>query len=211
MSLLALEPGHSAGRRSATASRRSATANFAAALLSAAPALRAAAKVDGLPLYAPKPGAIGGSAYPEEGFEALLPRVEGFAAGAAAALAAAKASDWDSLSAATSPAALAYQSAQLGKFASILGDDAYTALTLKREYLQGVSALSAAVASAASGGGEEAARAVKAAEVMSSSLDSMLALVPPKVVAQVRKREQALAALAARAAAPAEADPAPGD
>ena len=66
-------------------------------------------------------------------------------------------------------------------------------------------------AHATSGGGEEAARAVKAAEVMSSSLDSMLALVPPKVVAQVRKREQALAALAARAAAPAEAHPAPGD
>lgn len=158
----------------------------------------ASARVDGIPLYAPSAGTIGSSGLPDDGFEVLLPRVEGFAANVDAAVKAARENDWDKVRAALSAVPLDYQSSNLGKYAAILGDDAYTALGFKRDYLSGTQALTSALAGAASGNEKQAERAIMAAELMQSSMRSLLDLVPPAVISQVRAREKALANAIAR-------------
>lgn len=185
---------------SAQPSRRHALLKILTAAVAAAggPIGTASAKVDGIPLYAPSAGAIGSSPFPNEGFEVLLPRLEGFASNAAATYDAARAANWDGVSAALAAVSLDYQAMNMGKLATILGDDAYDALALKREYLSAVGKLRPAATAAAAGDEEEAARAVQAAELMSSSLRAMLELVPPPVVAQVRAREKAIVRAIAR-------------
>jgi hypothetical protein len=153
----------------------------------------ASARVDGIPLYAPSAGTIGSLGLPDEGFEVLLPRVEGFAANVDAVVEAAHRADWDRVRAALLAVPLEFQSSNLGKYAAILGEDAYTALGHKRDYLSGMKALTSALTGATSGNEKEAERAVKAAELMQSSMRSLLDLVPPIIVSQVRAREKALA------------------
>lgn len=154
--------------------------------------------VDGIPLYAPSAGTIGSSGLPDAGFEVLLPRVEGFAANVQKIVLAATANEWDQVRATLSAVPLDYQSTELGKYAAILGDDAYTALGLKRDYLSAVKALTRALTGATSGNEQEAESAIKAAELMQASMQSLLDLVPPAVVSQVRAREKALAKAIAR-------------
>jgi len=182
-------------------SRRAALVLFAAVLATSPASGRqwvASAMVDGIPLYAPSAGTIGSSGLPDEGFETLLPKVEGLATNAAAALEAANVGDWDRVRDALSAATPADQTTNLGKFAAILGDDAYTALGLKREYQAAAAALGSAAAHAAAGDAKEAERAVKAAELMDLSIQELLDLVPAPVVTQVRAREKALAKAIAR-------------
>ena len=185
--------------------RRTALISFCTAAMVASPAScliglgsTASARVDGIPLYAPAAGTFGNPGLPDEGFETLLPRVEGFASNAAAAVDAARNAEWDRIREVLAAVPVKYQSTNLGKYAAILGDDAYTALSLKSEYLSGIQALSSAVGPASAGNQKEAERAIKAAELMQSSLQSLLELVPPTVVAQVRAREKALAKALAR-------------
>jgi hypothetical protein len=135
---------------------------------------------------------------PDDGFEVLLPKIEGFVANVEAAVLAARANEWDQVRAALAVVPPDYQSSSLGKYAAILGDDAYTALGLKRDYFSGMKALTSALPGAASGNEKEAERAVKAAELMQTSMKSLLNLVPAAVVSQVRAREKALAKAVAR-------------
>lgn len=129
-------------------SRRSAHLLAAWALsasISLGPARRASARVEGIPLYAPGDKIK----LPEEGFEVQLPRLEALRDRTIPLLRAAlEKSDWEAAATQVGPDAVTSQLRVLGDTASILGDEAYTALSLKAKYAASVRKLQAALVSA---------------------------------------------------------------
>ncbi|KAL1521618.1 hypothetical protein AB1Y20_021277 [Prymnesium parvum] len=142
----------------------------------------AAAMVEGIPLYAPSSG----TAPPEEGFEALLPRTEKIRDGMPALLEAIEGRDWAAVQALESAAILEKQLASLGSIASILGDEAYTAVALKREFASSAKRLIQTAAESP----EQSSDALAAGRRMERAVSEIVALVPQPVVDQVREYER---------------------
>ena len=171
------------------------------ASISLGPARRASARVEGIPLYAPGDKIK----LPEEGFEVQLPRLEALRDRTIPLLRAAlDKSDWEAAATQVGPDAVASQLRVLGDTASILGDEAYTALSLKAKYAASVRKLQAALVSAKQ---DDALREVDA---LDATISDYIALVPAKVVELVREREgvpvqKAGAAVPTAPPAPAEA------
>ncbi len=169
-----------------TLSRRGAHLMAAWALSASAtlgPAYRVSARVDGIPLYAP------GDKFklPDEGFEVQLPRLEGLRSRMIPALRfALEKSDWEAAAMQIGPDALSFQLRVLGDTASILGDEAYTALGLKAQYGSAAKRLQAAVVSA------KQADALREVATLDATLSDYIALVPTSVVELVRERERML-------------------
>ena len=162
----------------------------AASTLPALAPLRASALVDGIPLYAPGDKI----SLPEAGFEVWLPRMEAIRDVQLPALrAAADASDWPTVEAALSPSVLKEQLTTFGNLASILGDEAYTAVGIKALYTASAKKLQASV-----GKRDDALKRVGELELC---VTQTLALVPAPVVQQVREREAKLRRLRGEAAA----------
>ena len=142
----------------------------------------AAARVDGIPLYAPS----GSAPLPPQGFETLYPSLEQLIVQVTALRDAASGGDWSNVADSVSESAAAAQSKLLGGLAGILGDDAYTVLSLKNRYVASARKLREGLATRPP--------SADAAAAASSSLDDMVrilgdvkSLVPVKVVAQARR------------------------
>ena len=88
--------------------------------------------------------------------------------------------------------AKASEAAIIANTASILGDEAYTALGLKAQFEAAAKALAKAAAK------QEAAAARGAVGDLKASVGEVLALIPAEVVKEVVKREQKLAEAARR-------------
>jgi hypothetical protein len=140
----------------------------------------AAARVEGIPLYAP----FGSAPLPAQGFEVLYPALEQLLAYMTALRGYASGGEWSKVADAdgvSEPAVIA-QGKLVGSLASILGDDAYTVLSLKNRYLASARKLREALATS------------PPPPETSSSLDDMVSvlglikdLVPEKVVTQARR------------------------
>lgn len=151
---------------------------------------------------------------PEVGFEVQLPLLEGYRDRTLPALRGAlERADWEGAAKEIGVEAVTQQLKVLGDTASILGDEAYTALSVKSRYAATVKKVQAAVVA---GRQEEALREVGN---LDATLREYIGLVPSSVVDLVRKREQRLAGLQTAAApsstasqptAPAPAAPAGG-
>ena len=113
--------------------------------------------------------------------------------------AAVTAADWPTAARLVSADAVAVQLKVFGSTASILGDEAYTALALKARYAKGANALLALVGADAPPTQQAALDATKELE---TCVVDLLALIPLPVVQQVRAIEQKAAAEAAAAAPP---------
>ena len=101
------------------------------ALLATSGPLPSLAKVDGIPLYAPGDQAM----LPKDGFEKWLPITEQLRDSILPKLREAISnSDYETAAQLVSPAALTQQLEAFGRLASILGDEAYTALGIKSRY-----------------------------------------------------------------------------
>jgi len=157
--------------------------------------------VEGLPLYAPSSGSLGGgvgSGFPDKGFETLLPQVEAMKANIPALREAVAREDWAPVAAAFSAEASLQAGRVLGDYAGILGDEAYTAIGLKAQFLASSKKLAALVLAVSSGGRPSGDPSTSEALAQLSSLnrilEELLALTPPVVVEQVRTYEKRLAA-----------------
>ncbi len=187
-----------------------------AAVAAMGPMAPAHAIVEGIPFYAPGASIL----LPDEGFEGLLPKLEVIRDRLLPALREAiEAENWKAVSAAVATGergALTKMLAVLGQTASILGDEAYTALDLKADFAAAAKRLGATASAAASGGSADVSKAALVeADALGKTLVDFIALVPAEVVEQVRKRqekerqqrlkeEEAAAAAAAEAEAEAE-------
>ena len=138
----------------------------------------AAARVEGIPLYAP----FGSAPLPSQGFEVLYPALEQLIAYLTALRGYASGGDWSKVADSVSEPAVVAQGKLIGSLASILGDDAYTVLSLKNRYLASARKLRETLATS------------PPPPEASSSLDDMVSvlglikdLVPEKVVTQARR------------------------
>lgn len=176
------------------ASRRAAILALSAA---AAPLgrLPASAKVDGIPFYAPGDQ----FALPEAGFETFLPRTERLRDQILPALRSALAAgEYDSAARFVLPAELDQQAEVFGNMASILGDEAYTAVGIKARYRASAKKLQATLIATPIRQDD----ALRSAGEMEACVNELVALVPDVVVQQVRQREEKLRQAAAAAAPP---------
>ena len=150
----------------------------------------ARALVDGIPLYAPGDQ----FALPDVGFETMLPMLEVIRdvelAGMHDAIVR---GDLDAAAAALAPARLDRQLDALGNTASILGDEAYTALSLKVKYASSAKRVQTRLSSTTTSSETDLLRNVDELEAI---LNEYINLIPPAVVKQVRARERRLAQLA---------------
>ena len=178
--------------------RRAALQHAGAALFAAAAACTVAprsarALVEGIPLYAPGDKIL----TPDAGFETYLPllyRVRDSIPPLEAAVA-----DGDWAAVARGADAKASEAAIIANTASILGDEAYTALGLKAQFEAAAKALAKAATK------QEAAAARGAVGDLKASVGEVLALIPAEVVQEVVKRERKLAELRAAEEAAAAA------
>ena len=138
----------------------------------------AAARVDGIPLYAPS----GSAPLPPQGFEVLYPALEQLIVDVTALRGTASGGEWSKVADIVSEPAVVAQGKLVGSLAGILGDDAYTVLSLKNRYLASARKLRETLATR------------PPPPEASSSLDDMVNilglikdLVPEKVVAQARR------------------------
>jgi len=138
----------------------------------------AAARVDGIPLYAPS----GSAPLPPQGFEVLLPALEQLIVGMTALRDTASAGEWSKVADSVSEPAVVAQGKLIGGLAGILGDDAYTVLSLKNRYLASARKLRETLATR------------PPPPEASSNLDDMVTilglikdLVPAQVVTQARR------------------------
>ena len=142
----------------------------------------ARALVDGIPLYAPGEEI----ALPKYGFETQLPQLEmlrdAYLPRVRQALAR---DDWAVAQPAMSADAVNRQLAVLGRTASILGDEAYSALNLKARYSAVAKRLQGSLASAAS-----SEQALRELSELDATLNEFIALIPATVVDAVRERER---------------------
>ena len=156
---------------------------------------RAHAIVDGIPLYAPGDQIQ----LPEAGFETFLPQVEQLCDSALPMLKELiSVSDYDAAARFVLRDALSQQLDTFGNMASILGDEAYTAVGIKSRYRQAAKQLQAALI--ASPIRQDVA--LKRAGEMQACANELRDLVPDVVVRQVREREKMLAAAIAKEAPP---------
>ena len=180
----------------AFSTRRSALALSAWSLVALTSRPAAHARVDGIPLYAPGDQIK----LPTMGFEYWLPRCEQLRdVEIPAVRAAVTAADWPTAARLVSADAVDVQLKVFGSTASILGDEAYTALALKARYAKGTKALLALVGADAPPTQQAALDVTKELE---TCVGELVALIPPPVVEQVRDIERKKAALAAAAAPP---------
>ena len=134
--------------------------------------------MEGIPLYAP----FGSAPLPSQGFEVLYPALEQLIAYLTALRGYASGGDWSKVADSVSEPAVVAQGKLIGSLASILGDDAYTVLSLKNRYLASARKLRETLATS------------PPPPEASSSLDDMVSvlglikdLVPEKVVTQARR------------------------
>ena len=180
------------------APRRAALQHAGAALFAAAAACTVAprsarALVEGIPLYAPGDKIL----TPDAGFETYLPLLYRVRDSIPPLEAAVTDGDWAAV--ARGADAKASEAAIIANTASILGDEAYTALGLKAQFEAAAKALAKAAAK------QEAAAARGAVGELKASVGEVLALIPAEVVKEVVKREQKLAELRAAEEAAAAA------
>ena len=161
------------------------------------------AKVDGIPLYAPGEEIL----LPKAGFEYWLPVLSALKEAQLPTLRAAVGkSDWQTAARFVTPEAIEVQLKTFGSMASILGDDAYTAIGIKQRYGKAIKQLQSVVVA-------DTPSETTALEVVSSleaCASELYALVPTPVIEQVKAREAAIrnlkaaeeAAAAPRAEAP---------
>ena len=170
-------------------SRRAVLAACSLAALGARPlSAPVAAKVEGLPFYAPGDQIL----LPKAGFEYWLPRVEAMRDRMLPALRRAVTdADWTAAAQYLSKDALDAQLKTFGSTASILGDEAYTAVGIKQQYAAAAQRLQRTVVA---GDGKGSLEAVGD---MEQRVVEFLALVPSSVVDQVRALEKEAAAAAA--------------
>ena len=148
----------------------------------------AAAQVDGIPLYAPSGGYANGGGMPTVGFEKLFPVLERRIEDMGARRAAAGRGDWSGVVALVSQEEVAVQAALFGSLAGILGDEAYTVLSLKGRYLSSLKKLGELkLVANAPPSAAVADEAMSRLDEMSGILTQVRSLVPEAVVAQVRR------------------------
>lgn len=135
----------------------------------------ASARVDGIPLYAPS----GSAPLPPQGFETLYPALEQLVVDVTTLRDAASGGDWSKVADSVSEAAVVAQGKLLGGLAGILGDDAYTVLSLKNRYLASARKLRESLATR-----PPTAEASSSLDDMVRILGDVKGLVPVKVVAQ---------------------------
>ena len=182
-------------------SRRSAHSLAAWALTASAALWQApvSALVDGIPLYAPGDQIK----LPEVGFEVQLPRLEYMRDRLLPSIRTAVGeSDFEGAAKQIGIEQVKQQLQVLGDTASILGDEAYTAVSLKSKYALTVKKLQVAVVSMKQ---DDALREVTNLDAV---VGDYIGLIPPKVVELVRSRESTLARLT-NAEAPAAPTAAP--
>ena len=151
------------------------------------PPAPAHALVDGLPFYAPGDNIL----LPKVGFEFWLPRAELMRDTTLPALRSAVGdADWAAASKLLTDDAITAQTKTFGAMASILGDDAYTAISLKASYGKSALKLQKLVAAPE---GATTAQALEGVGDLELLVTALLALVPPTVVDQVRTVERAQA------------------
>jgi len=176
-------------------SRRSFAAAVTAFAMAAIPRQPAAAIVEGIPLYAPGEKVM----LPDAGFETYLPKLETLRDDVLPSLSKAVAElDWSVAAQLANADQNAQQMKLFGSTAALLGDDAYTALSIKARYSAASKRLQRALAEQAQG---DAQLLVKE---MDASLNEFIGLIPKVVVDQVRAREAKLASFAAAKATPAQ-------
>jgi hypothetical protein len=159
----------------------------------------ARARVDGIPLYAPGDQVV----LPPAGFETYLPQLEDIRDVQLPALRAAiEAAEWDA--ARVGADAKAAQLVVLSKTASILGDEAYTAVSLKGRYSTAAAAVQSGLSSKPA-----ADQLLTGVAVMESTLREFIALIPDSVVEAVRARDDKLRALQAPPAPAPKPEPVP--
>eukprot|EP00310_Coccolithus_braarudii_P023551 CAMPEP_0183341164 /NCGR_PEP_ID=MMETSP0164_2-20130417/7452_1 /TAXON_ID=221442 /ORGANISM="Coccolithus pelagicus ssp braarudi, Strain PLY182g" /LENGTH=246 /DNA_ID=CAMNT_0025511399 /DNA_START=13 /DNA_END=753 /DNA_ORIENTATION=+ len=167
-----------------------------AALMAATPCMvprRSRAVVDGIPLYAPMSGTLNGgigSGFPDKGFETLLPQVEAIRDWLPALAEAIESGDWARVTAALSGTALANQAETLGSMAAILGDEAYTVLGFKGQYMAAAKRIAQTAAKGASGGDAGVETALGELKTLRLSISGIIDLVPPVIVEKVRAYER---------------------
>ena len=145
----------------------------------------AAAQVDGIPLYAPS----GSAPLPTVGFEKLLPALETRIDDMGARRLAAGRGDWSGVVALVTPEEVVAQGKLFGSLAAILGDDAYTVLSLKGKYLASLKKLTELKLVAGTPPSATVANdAMSRLDEMSGILTQVKTLVPEAVVAQVSRR-----------------------
>lgn len=168
--------------------RRAALALSAWALAASTPPA-AHARVDGIPLYAPGDQVN----LPKAGFEYWLPRVEALQTAIPSLRLACTTADWPAAAQLLSSETIAAQLSTLGGTASILGDDAYTAIGIKQRWAQAAKRLQGLLIGDKPPNQQAALQAVAELELC---VQDMLALIPPSVVRQVRELEKKRAELA---------------
>ena len=162
--------------------------------------LTAEAIVEGIPLYAPGDQI----ALPQFGFETQLPRLEALRDVMMPALqGAVEQGEWAAAAKAISGDALAKQLTVLGDTASILGDEAYTALSIKGKYASSAKKLQTSLSSAV----PQREEIIRGVGELDATLREYMELIPDVVVRQVRAREAKLSGL--RAGEPAATPAAP--
>ena len=145
----------------------------------------AAAQVDGIPLYAPS----GSAPLPTVGFEKLLPALEKRIDDLGARRLAAGRGDWSGVVALVTPEEVAAQGTLFGSLAAILGDEAYTVLSLKGKYLASLKKLTELKLVAGTAPSATVANdAMSRLDELSGILTEVKTLVPESVVAQVGRR-----------------------
>ena len=145
------------------------------------------------PLYAPGDKIL----TPDAGFETYLPLLYRVRDSIPPLEAAVTDGDWAAV--ARGADAKASEAAIIANTASILGDEAYTALGLKAQFEAAAKALAKAATK------QEAAAARGAVGDLKASVGEVLALIPAEVVQEVVKRERKLAELRAAEEAAAAA------
>ena len=183
--------------------RRAALSLAAWSLASVGPRPPAAfALVDGIPLYAPGDKV----SLPDRGFEYWLPQMEQLRDSYMPSLrASVSAADWRAAAPIISGDALTASLQAFGGTASILGDEAYTALALKQRYAQAAKQLQKTIVADA----PSTQAALTSVAELESSVNDLLALVPASVVEAVRAFEAKQRAAALAAAAPPPLPPPP--
>ena len=150
----------------------------------------ARALVDGVPFYAP------GDKFqvPAVGFEFWLPKIEELNTRTLPALrATVDKSDWRAAALYLSKDAVSVQLQTLGSTASIMGDEAYTALGIKAKYGKALARLQQTIVADTPSQPD----ALGIVSELEACVAELLGLIPQSVVDQVRKLEQAKASLAA--------------
>ena len=170
-----------------TGHRRAVNAGILGMLLPAALS-PTSARVDGIPFYAP----VSGAGLPDEGFESLLPRVEAIKSSIPMLREAAASGEWEQILTAQTPSIIDGQLRTLGSMASILGDEAYTALSLKSQYATAARRLMAVASEPAE---RSTTRALATVDELDLCISKTLGLVPEVVVKQVKVFQEQQATL----------------